>query len=239
MIALAVPQDPHQFLHLRPATFQKFAPSPATAGPARPAGARHRPYPAPAPALRGRDTHHADPARTRWRQDGADRGHGDRQRGADAPAPATGGDRGRHRQLRAALLQLLPFAPEDHMCRARACACAAKSRAASGPPDAAPGVPQGRRGPARGADPGLSRRSCCAAQAYLRRAVASALTRVELPETLPPLEPLRFPAGAKRWSNGLQRPWRLREALLFFASPRARCGAGPRCRTTATRRGSA
>ncbi|WP_428167316.1 ATP-dependent DNA helicase RecG [Diaphorobacter sp.] len=54
-------------------------------------------------------------------------------------------------------------------------------------------------------------------QAYLRRAVASALTRVDLPETLPPgLEPpvARFDA-----KNGLQRPWSLREALLFLHRP--------------------
>ncbi|WP_374607377.1 ATP-dependent DNA helicase RecG [Diaphorobacter nitroreducens] len=54
-------------------------------------------------------------------------------------------------------------------------------------------------------------------QAYLRRAIASALTRVELPETLPPgLEP---PLARFDSKNGLQRPWSLREALLFLHHP--------------------
>jgi ATP-dependent DNA helicase RecG len=47
--------------------------------------------------------------------------------------------------------------------------------------------------------------------------VASALARVDLPETLPPgLEPplLRFES-----KNGLQRPWSLRESLLFLHHP--------------------
>jgi ATP-dependent DNA helicase RecG len=54
-------------------------------------------------------------------------------------------------------------------------------------------------------------------QAYLRRAVASALTRVDLPETLPPgLEP---PLARFDRQNGLQRPWSLREALFFLHHP--------------------
>ena len=54
-------------------------------------------------------------------------------------------------------------------------------------------------------------------QAYLRRAVASALTRVELPETLPPeQEP---PIARFYRQTGLQRPWNLREALLFLHHP--------------------
>ncbi|WP_287741527.1 ATP-dependent DNA helicase RecG [Diaphorobacter sp.] len=58
-------------------------------------------------------------------------------------------------------------------------------------------------------------------QAYLRRAVASALTRVELPETLPPgLEPPAVPSWVRgNGKNGLQRPWSLREALLFLHHP--------------------
>ncbi len=54
-------------------------------------------------------------------------------------------------------------------------------------------------------------------QAYLRRAVASALARVELPETLPPelQPPLQLPYD----KNGLQRPWNLRESLLFLHHP--------------------
>jgi len=54
-------------------------------------------------------------------------------------------------------------------------------------------------------------------QAYLRRAVGSALTRVELPETLPPgQEPpiVRFDR-----QKCLQRPWNLRESLLFLHHP--------------------
>ena len=54
-------------------------------------------------------------------------------------------------------------------------------------------------------------------QAYLRRAVASALARVELPETLPPgLQP---PVARFDRENGLQRPWNLRESLLFLHHP--------------------
>lgn len=57
-------------------------------------------------------------------------------------------------------------------------------------------------------------------QAYLRRAVASALTRVDLPETLPPgLEPPLAPASRFDRQIGLQRPWNLREALLFLHHP--------------------
>ncbi|MBS0509356.1 MAG: ATP-dependent DNA helicase RecG [Proteobacteria bacterium] len=54
-------------------------------------------------------------------------------------------------------------------------------------------------------------------QAYLRRAVASALARVQLPETLPPgLQPpvARFDGHA-----ALQPVWNLREALLFLHHP--------------------
>ena len=54
-------------------------------------------------------------------------------------------------------------------------------------------------------------------QAYLRRAVASAMARVELPETLPPgLQP---PVARFDWENGLQIPWNLRESLLFLHHP--------------------
>ena len=54
-------------------------------------------------------------------------------------------------------------------------------------------------------------------QAYLRRAVASALQRVQLPETLPPgLPPPPMQFNAK---TGLQRAWGLRESLLFLHNP--------------------
>ena len=54
-------------------------------------------------------------------------------------------------------------------------------------------------------------------QAYLRRAVASALARVDLPETLPPgLEP---PLARFDSKNSLQRAWGLRESLLFLHNP--------------------
>ena len=54
-------------------------------------------------------------------------------------------------------------------------------------------------------------------QAYLRRAVASAMARVELPETLPPgLQP---PVARFDRENGLQIPWNLRESLLFLHHP--------------------
>ncbi len=54
-------------------------------------------------------------------------------------------------------------------------------------------------------------------QAYLRRAIATALSRVQLPETLPPgLEP---PLARFDRTNGLQRPWSLRESLLFLHHP--------------------
>ena len=54
-------------------------------------------------------------------------------------------------------------------------------------------------------------------QAYLRRAVASAMARVELPETLPPgLQP---PVARFDRENGLQRLWNLRESLLFLHHP--------------------
>ena len=54
-------------------------------------------------------------------------------------------------------------------------------------------------------------------QAYLRRAVASALARVELPETLPP--GLQLPVAGFDRRNGLQNPWSLRESLLFLHHP--------------------
>ena len=54
-------------------------------------------------------------------------------------------------------------------------------------------------------------------QAYLRRAVASALARVELPETLPP--ELQPPVARVHGQNGLQRAWNLRDALLFLHHP--------------------
>ncbi|MBS0390535.1 MAG: ATP-dependent DNA helicase RecG [Proteobacteria bacterium] len=54
-------------------------------------------------------------------------------------------------------------------------------------------------------------------QAYLRRAVGTALTRVELPETLPPgQEP---PIARFDSKNGIQRLFNLREALLFLHHP--------------------
>ncbi|HRO54265.1 MAG TPA: ATP-dependent DNA helicase RecG [Alicycliphilus sp.] len=54
-------------------------------------------------------------------------------------------------------------------------------------------------------------------QAYLRRAVASAMARVELPETLPPgLQP---PVARFDRENGLKRLWNLRESLLFLHHP--------------------
>ncbi|MBS0493167.1 MAG: ATP-dependent DNA helicase RecG [Proteobacteria bacterium] len=54
-------------------------------------------------------------------------------------------------------------------------------------------------------------------QAYLRRAVASALARVELPETLPP--ELQPPVARFDRENGLQGTWSLRESLLFLHHP--------------------
>ena len=54
-------------------------------------------------------------------------------------------------------------------------------------------------------------------QAYLRRAVASAMARVELPETLPP--GLQLPVAGFDRRNGLQNPWSLRESLLFLHNP--------------------
>ncbi|WP_264371570.1 ATP-dependent DNA helicase RecG [Pulveribacter suum] len=54
-------------------------------------------------------------------------------------------------------------------------------------------------------------------QAYLRRAVATALARVALPETLP--AELAPPALVFDSQNGLQRPWGLRDALTFLHHP--------------------
>ncbi len=54
-------------------------------------------------------------------------------------------------------------------------------------------------------------------QAYIRRAIATALQRVQLPETLPPHTP---PPIAQYWNeNGLQPLPSLREALLFLHNP--------------------
>jgi len=54
-------------------------------------------------------------------------------------------------------------------------------------------------------------------QAYLRRAVVSALQRVDLSETLPPgVEP---PVARFHSQNGLQRLWNLRESLTFLHHP--------------------
>ena len=53
-------------------------------------------------------------------------------------------------------------------------------------------------------------------QAYLRRAVASALQRVPLAETLPPD---LWPPAQIHGRNGLQRLWSLRDALLFLHNP--------------------
>lgn len=72
-------------------------------------------------------------------------------------------------------------------------------------------------------------------QPYLRRAVVSALTRVDLSDTLPPgTEP---PMARVYGPNGLQRRFSLREALTFCTIPRPmwRC---PRWRTRATPPGS-
>jgi len=54
-------------------------------------------------------------------------------------------------------------------------------------------------------------------QAYLRRAVASALARVQLPETLSPGLPP--PPLQNHGQNGLKPLWSLREALLFLHHP--------------------
>ncbi|WP_312302571.1 ATP-dependent DNA helicase RecG [Pulveribacter sp.] len=54
-------------------------------------------------------------------------------------------------------------------------------------------------------------------QAYLRRAIATALARVALPETLP--AELAPPALVFDSQNGLQRPWTLRDALTFLHHP--------------------
>ncbi|WP_313311498.1 ATP-dependent DNA helicase RecG [Pulveribacter sp.] len=54
-------------------------------------------------------------------------------------------------------------------------------------------------------------------QAYLRRAIATALARVALPETLP--AELAPPALVFDGQNGLQRPWTLRDALTFLHHP--------------------
>ncbi|GKS77068.1 ATP-dependent DNA helicase RecG [Acidovorax sp. SUPP950] len=54
-------------------------------------------------------------------------------------------------------------------------------------------------------------------QAYLRRAIVSALQRVELSETLPPgVEP---PVGRVHGQNGLAPGWNLRQALTFLHHP--------------------
>ena len=54
-------------------------------------------------------------------------------------------------------------------------------------------------------------------QPYLRRAVVSALGRVDLSDTLPPgVEP---PHAMYQGQNGLQRSWGLREALTFLHHP--------------------
>ena len=54
-------------------------------------------------------------------------------------------------------------------------------------------------------------------QAYLRRAIASALARVQLPETLPP--GMAPPQARFNAQNGLHSPWTLRDALLFLHNP--------------------
>ncbi|MDD2545599.1 MAG: ATP-dependent DNA helicase RecG [Burkholderiaceae bacterium] len=64
-------------------------------------------------------------------------------------------------------------------------------------------------------------------QAYLRRAIVSALQRVELSETLPPHAPPppihrflgRDPAAHDEGQNGLQGLWSLRNALTFLHHP--------------------
>ncbi len=54
-------------------------------------------------------------------------------------------------------------------------------------------------------------------QAYLRRAIATALTRVQLPETLAPGLPA--PPTAFYGENGAAPAWTLRDALLFLHHP--------------------
>ena len=54
-------------------------------------------------------------------------------------------------------------------------------------------------------------------QAYLRRAIASALQRVALPETIP--APLLPPLAVFDRQTGLQGPWMLRDALHFLHHP--------------------
>ena len=73
-------------------------------------------------------------------------------------------------------------------------------------------------------------------QPYLRRAIASAMQRVQLPETLPPGTP---PPVMNYWGeNGLQTLMGLREALHFYTT-RPPMWPWPRWKTTATRPGSA
>jgi ATP-dependent DNA helicase RecG len=60
-------------------------------------------------------------------------------------------------------------------------------------------------------------------QAYLRRAIASALLRADLSETLPPGQ--SPPIAQFYGQDGIQPAYDLRNALTF-ASPNARCGAG-------------
>ena len=75
-------------------------------------------------------------------------------------------------------------------------------------------------------------------QAYVRRAVASALLRADLSETLPPglQPPLVY--GEKNGQKGLQAAWSLREALLFLHHPQPDVALAT-LKITATRPGSA
>ena len=107
------------------------------------AAPRYRPGFAPAAALRGRNPHHPPGQRPRW-ADGADRSHGDGLRSAVAPAPPVAGAGGRrHGQLRAAVFQLLPLAPEDHGGGQPLAHSGRGQGGLLGAADAAPGVPAG------------------------------------------------------------------------------------------------
>ena len=130
---------------------------------------RHRPGAAPAAALRGRNPYRADCQRAR-RQRGADRGHGYRLRGAVAPAPPAGGAGGGcQRQLRAALLQLLPLAPEDAGGGQQLAHPGRDQGRLLGQADGAPGVSPGGRRAAAVAHAGLPHGGRAAAALFAAR----------------------------------------------------------------------
>ena len=85
------------------------------------------------------------------------------------------------------LLTFFSFYPsQQRPWRRGAPAFAARSRAVSGAADDAPCIPGGGRRAAHGADTGLSSHCQFAPGLSARRAIASALLRADLSETLPP-----------------------------------------------------